>query len=99
MPQVNAPYVHTTDWTQPRNAARAAESRGKNSRQARGSWLADLAALRKAITLCFACRARWGAKANGYVATEVIPGWQECMAECDGCRNHARCTMFKPQEK
>jgi len=92
-------YVHTTDWKAPINAARAAQSRGKRSTLSRGAWLADLTALRKAITLCFRCAARWNARENGYQAAQVVPGWNLCQAECDGCKTETRCTFFKPQEK
>ena len=97
MPNASA-YVHTTDWAKPRNGAAAAQSRGKHSRLSRGAWLADLVALRKVVTLCFKCTARWSAKANHYHPFEAIPGWGTCVAECDGCRNESICTAFKAQE-
>ena len=99
MPTVNAPFVHTTDWSNPVNGARAAQSRGKRVHQARGSWLEDLSLRGKCVTLCFKCAARWSPKANRYAAAEAIPGWKECFAECDGCRNEARCTLYKPEDK
>lgn len=88
------------DWKTPANRLLAAAARGKPQQMMRGSWLADLASLRKAITLCKACQPRWSAKANGYERREVMPGHAEARGECDGCRaTHAMCAMYLPKEK
>ena len=93
-------YVHTKDWGTPLNRAERSRSRGKNHRECRGAWLDALAQLKKSITLCFKCSARWSPKANGYVAAQPAPGWHYCIAECDGCRDMAaKCTFYTPQER
>lgn len=95
---VHAPAVHTTDWTTVQACEQLARSRGKPAVLARGSWLSDLAVLRKSVTLCFKCVARWSPKANGYQQGQVLPGWNHCRAECDGCATETHCTFFNPVE-
>lgn len=88
------------DWKTPANRLRAAFSRGKPQTLTAGSWLADLAALGKCITLCRHCRTRWNAKANRYEQRETVPGFAELIGECDGCRARAAmCATYFPKEK
>lgn len=88
------------DWSTPQNRIKAALSRGKPSRMARGSWVADLAALKKAITLCAACQPKWSAQTNGYERRDPVPGYREARGECDGCAGkNEMCAVYFPKEK
>ncbi|MGE0372995.1 MAG: hypothetical protein AB7Q01_14090 [Gammaproteobacteria bacterium] len=88
------------DWSTTGNRLRAAFARGKPPTLTAGSWLADLAALRKCITLCRLCRNRWNAKTNGYEQREAVPGHAELIGECDGCKARATmCATYFPKEK
>lgn len=88
------------DWKTPANRLRAAAARGRPSGLLRGSWIADLVALKKAVTLCAACVPKWNARANGYEQRDVVPGHTHAVGECDGCNaKFARCAMYLPKEK
>ena len=95
---VNAPAVHTTDWNQSAKRASVAEAPGKPTGLSRGGWLSDMTALRKMVTICHKCVARWNPKLHGYVRARIVPDWPDCFAECDGCATEGTCQSFKPQE-
>lgn len=59
-----------------------------------GSWLADLAALEKAITLCDSCVRKWNPASYGYVAKDLWPGQKFVLGECDACGCRSQCTLM-----
>jgi len=88
------------DWTTRANREKAAAFSGPRSGTIRGSWLADLAALKKAVMLCWGCQRKWSPKAHGYERKIVGPGFPEARGECDGCgAANEMCAMYLPQEK
>lgn len=88
------------DWKTPANRLKAAASRGRPQGLLRGSWIADLAALGKAVTLCGQCMPRWDARKNGYEQRNVTPNHRFATGECDGCgATHVTCAMYLPKEK
>lgn len=83
-------HLHLTDWSTPQNRLRAAEARGRPRGRVTGGWIADLAALGKAIVLCDLCVHRFKPSAYGYKAPGNLPAVR---GDCDGCRqfaNHAK---------
>jgi len=88
------------DWRTPANRLKAAESRGRPRGLLRGSWIADLVSLKKAVTLCAMCQPKFDARRNGYEQRDVMPGHRHAIGECDGCAStHAVCAMYLPREK
>lgn len=85
------------DWTTPANRLKAAASRGRPTGLLRGAWLADLAALRKCITLCAACQPKWSPAAHKYHRCNVGPS-RTANGECDGCGTFDSCAVYMPQE-
>lgn len=75
--------LHLTPWTDERLALDD-ESEGKKFGQLAGSYISDLAALRKAIILCPTCLPKFASAKNGYVTETRMP---HCMGKCDGCRD------------
>lgn len=71
-------------------SALLAQDRGMKSGRVRGGYVADLAALDKAITLCTdnpsPCWKKFNAKANNYVISRTIP---LVRGKCDGCGQHS----------
>lgn len=91
--------VHTTDWATPRNRARRTEHPGKPQGLTRGAWVSDLAALKKAILLCWQCQPKWNAKAHRYVRRNVTASHREAISNCDGCNAlMVKCALYKHEE-
>lgn len=88
------------DWKTRENRMKAAAFGGPRSGTIRGSWLADMAALKKAVMLCWACQRKWKAAAHDYERKMVGPGHAEARGECDGCgAANEMCAMYLPKEK
>ncbi|MGE0289523.1 MAG: hypothetical protein AB7I42_26040 [Bradyrhizobium sp.] len=88
------------DWKTPANRLLAAAHRGRPTGLLRGSWIADLVSLKKAVTLCGMCVPKWNPRANGYERKMVTPIHDHAIGECDGCnQKFAKCAMFLPREK
>ena len=66
-------------------AARSGAPRGRTG----GGWLADLAALEKAIVLCDFCVRKWNPRAYDYKRRNVYPGQRYVVGPCDGCGQFA----------
>lgn len=66
------------------------EDRGMNSGRLRGGYVADLVALKKAVTLCTdsvaPCWKKFNAKAENYVVSRTIP---MVRGKCDGCGQYS----------
>lgn len=91
--------VHTTDWSSPANRLRAAASRGKRTGLPRAAWIDSLAALKKAITLCFRCKPKFNHGAYHYEKHRALPSHDYVIGECDGCAARAaQCQLYLPQE-
>ena len=74
---------------------RSAKAPGRPNRRLAGGWVADLAALGKAIVLCDFCVRKFNAKACGYKARRVVPYSKYVIGDCDGCkRPNQQATMF-----
>jgi hypothetical protein len=58
------------------------EAPGKNHATTAGSWIHDLCALRKVITLCSFCQHKFNPGRLGYIQEKEFPVVQ---ATCDGC--------------
>lgn len=67
---------------------------GKGRRIAAGSYLDDLAALGKCISLCLICLPKFNAKAYSYVTRATLP---RANGTCDGCGSwHDANTLLFP---
>lgn len=88
------------NWLTPENRMKAAAFRGPACGTIRGSWLADMAALKKAVMLCWSCQRKWNPSAHGYARKMVGPGYPEARGECDGCgAANEMCAMYLPAER
>lgn len=68
-----------------RAVPRPVEHPGRPARQSAGSWLDDLTALHKTVTLCWHCAPKFQHKRAGYYKDGRFPFvW----ARCDDCRRH-----------
>jgi hypothetical protein len=74
-----------------RQRAGAAEARPRAAGRLAGGYLADMAALRKAIALCVNCRPKFNAAAHGYATPGNIPFVQD---RCDGCKTYSTRAHF-----
>lgn len=82
-------------WT-PAARLQAMESPGRKVGKPAGSYMDDLAALRKCIVLCPLCVSKFSPKTARYRMETEIP---YATGRCDGCRVHdARCRMFVAEE-
>ena len=91
--------VHTTDWALPANRERRALHPGKPQGLTRGAWVADLAALKKAIFLCWSCQPKFNARSNHYVRRNVCASHREAISNCDGCGAvMVKCALYKHEE-
>lgn len=78
---------------------RAAKAPGRSRGRLAGGWVADLAALGKAIVLCDWCVRKFDPKAHGYEARRVVPYLKYVIGDCDGCkRPNQQATMFLRKE-
>ena len=66
-------------------AARSGAPKGRLG----GGWLADLAALEKAIVLCDFCVRKWNPHAYEYERRDPFPGQRYVKGPCDGCGQFA----------
>jgi hypothetical protein len=72
--------------------AQANEADGKTKGRTAGSWVHDLAALKKVITLCPFCTHKFNPGRLGYIKEKEYPVVQ---ATCDGCTTFdPRCTAY-----
>lgn len=68
------------------------EAAGKTKGRTAGSWIHDLCALRKLITLCPQCTHKFNPGRLGYIKDKDMPIVQ---ATCDGCTTFdSRCTPY-----
>ena len=60
-----------------------------------GSWISDLAALKKAIVLCDMCARKWNPAKAGYVSKRLWPGAPDhVVGDCDSCGTMGRGTLY-----
>jgi len=70
----------------------AMEAPGKTVGRTAGSWVHDLCALHKVITLCPLCTHKFNPKRLGYIKEKEFPVVQ---AKCDGCDTFdVRCSAY-----
>lgn len=62
--------------------AKDMEANGHTKGTTAGSWISDLCALRKVITLCSFCQHKFNPRRLGYIQEKEFPVVQ---AKCDGC--------------
>jgi hypothetical protein len=68
------------------------EAPGKTKGRTAGSWVHDLCALKKVITLCPLCKGKFNPGRLGYIKEKE---WPAVQATCDGCKTFdIRCTAY-----
>lgn len=68
------------------------EAGGKKRGRVAGGWVADLAELKKCITLCPECTPKFNPAKVGYRKEKEFP---VCQAKCDGCSTwDIRCSAY-----
>ena len=83
-----------------RQADLAAMELTRPSKRMGGGWLADLAALGKAIMLCSFCQNKWDHRAYNYEQRDPYPGQRIAIGTCDGCdTKYALCWMYLTKER
>lgn len=79
------------DWS-PQDIEKSMEAKGKPKKLVAGSWIHDLCALKKVITLCPLCTHKFNPGRLGYIKEKVFTVVQ---AKCDGCDTFdPRCTAY-----
>jgi hypothetical protein len=80
----------------PAQVTAASEASGKTPGRTAGSWVHDLCALRKVITLCPLCTHKFNPGRLGYRKEKEFPYVQ---AKCDGCDTFdVRCSAYFYEE-
>lgn len=79
------------DWT-PQSVLAAHEAGGKKYGVMAGSWIDDIAAQKKVITLCSACKPKFDPRKVGY---KQETEFKTVNAPCDGCSSSMQdCTLY-----
>src|SRR3990167_11314004 len=71
---------------------------GPGPKRAPGGWIADLAALGKAVVLCQLCVNRWEPKKYGYQRRRLVPYTPFVFRACDGCGRLNQCVLHLPRD-
>jgi len=75
-----------------KDMAKNAEAPGKKRGLTAGTWVHDLCALHKLITLCPLCKSKFNPGRLGYIKDKDIPYAQ---ANCDGCKIFdQKCSLY-----
>ena len=75
-----------------RDYLKAAEAKGRRIGKPHGSYIDDLAALKKAIVLCDGCVRRFNHVKHGYYRQREFPFVR---GSCDACKQHSeRASLF-----
>jgi hypothetical protein len=94
--QVYSPTILVKRQYSKAEVMQANEAPGKNHGRTAGSWVHDLCALRKVITLCPLCTHKFNPGRLGYIKEKEFPVVQ---AKCDGCETFdPRCSMYLFEE-
>jgi hypothetical protein len=80
------PALHLVPWDEER-LAKASEHTGRKAGITAGSYIADLAALKKSIVLCQSCAPKFHAPKYGYTTKHGLP---LVSGACDGCKDEGR---------
>lgn len=83
-------------WQTPQGKLEAVVDRGRsrNGRLTAGSYISDLAELKKAINLCKTCQPKFNVAGSGYYKYREVTGFDHCNARCDDCRHLTECNTF-----
>lgn len=65
-----------------------------------GGYIYDLAALSKAILLCWKCSRKFNYQSVGYkIVPSVVPGHRFVISKCDGCKDFlVQCSLYQKIE-
>lgn len=81
------PYLHLVPWTEER-VTQASEHQGRKAGTTAGSFIDDLAELKKSIVLCQSCAPKFrNARVRGYTIKHGLP---LVSGRCDGCKDEGR---------
>ena len=87
-------YLNLLNMKDPKVRLKAAEWKGGPGKgRLAGGWIADMAALKKAVLLCDFCVRRWAPRNYGYRRRNLWPGQSFAFARCDGCGRTQQCFM------
>lgn len=92
MPQI----LLKQDWTRDK-LLKDQEAGGRKRGRTAGSWVDEIAAQKKVITLCPLCTNKFNPAKVGFRKEKDIP---YCMATCDGCsvKNEPKCSWYIYEE-
>lgn len=84
------------DWNK-QNFLADQEVGGKKKGRTAGSWVDELASMKKVITLCPLCTNKFNPAKVGFKREKDIP---YCQATCDGCsvKNEPKCSWYIYEE-
>ncbi len=84
-PQASRQAIQKAVAWRPDTVEQPREHPGKRIGKPVGSWIDDLAALRKAIILCWRCQPKFDHKKAHYYKDERFP---HVVGKCDGCKEY-----------
>jgi hypothetical protein len=76
--------------------AKRLEFFGRKRGQPHGTYVTDLAELKKAIALCWRCKFRFNPSKHGYRLEENVP---TVISKCDGCREQVETAWLYVHEE
>ena len=86
------------DPNSPQRRLREVEGAGRPWGRLAGGWVADLAALGKAIVLCGFCARKFRPETMGYRKRRLAPGHDGVIGDCDGCKSPMTpCSLYLNQ--
>ena len=85
--------------TDPAFRTRLSEWLGRPSGQLAGTFVCEMADLRKMLYLCDSCSRRFRDRKFGYRRAARPPLNQGCITSCDGCRVMGDCHFHIPEER
>ena len=78
---------------------RTLRHRGRATGKTAGSWIDDLASLRKAICLCDRCKRKFASGRHQYKRVQAVPGYNYVKGQCDDCKQMSDCNVYLPLER
>jgi hypothetical protein len=79
--------------------AKLAQWLGRPSGQLAGTFVTEMAGLRKVLYLCNGCHTKFSERRNQYRRAARPPLNKGCISTCDGCREWGDCEIYLPEER
>lgn len=83
----------------PRLRLKLAEFLGRRQGQLAGTFVMEMAGLRKVLYLCDSCHTKFSERSAGYRRASRPPLNQGVITNCDGCRAWGDAWVYLPEER